>query len=146
MLAILGPRINRLRVMPKKFVDPHPPETGIWWRWSRLVMRRSGLVFAAGIAIVALVLIPAFQINPSDAVLAREPAKGDALAGRDAIAKAGLPAGALLPYEILVEHGATPQVLQAVAVEGCRRQGHRGGDGAEGVADGRHRPRGGVRQ
>jgi RND superfamily putative drug exporter len=117
MLAILGPRINRLRVMPKKFVEPHPPETGIWWRWSRLVMRRSGLVFAAGIAIVALVLIPAFQINPSDAVLAREPAKGDALAGRDAIAKAGLPAGALLPYEILVEHGATPQVLQTVAAK-----------------------------
>src|SRR6185369_16287198 len=115
MLAILGPRINRLRVMPKKFVEPHPAETGIWWRWSRLVMRRSGLVFAAGIAIVALVLIPAFQINPSDAVLAREPAKGDALAGRDAIAKAGLPAGALLPYEILVEHGATPQVLASVA-------------------------------
>ena len=30
-------------------------------------MRRAGLVFAAGIAIVVLVLIPAFQINPSDA-------------------------------------------------------------------------------
>ena len=115
MLAILGPRINRLRVMPKKFVEPHPPETGIWWRWSRLVMRRSGLVFAAGIAIVALVLIPAFQINPSDAVLAREPAKGDALQGRDALTQAGLPAGALLPYEILVEHGATAQVLASVA-------------------------------
>ena len=115
MLAMLGPRINRLRIMPRRFVDPHPAETGLWWRWSRLVMRRSGLVFAAGLAIVALLLIPAFQINPSDSQLKKEPAKGDALAGRDAITAAGIPAGVYLPYVILVEHGATPQLLQKVA-------------------------------
>jgi RND superfamily putative drug exporter len=117
MLAMLGPRINRLRVMPHKFVDPHPAEAGPWWRWSRLVLQRPGVVFAVGAAIVVLVLIPAFQINPSDAVLANEPAKGDALAGRAALDKAGLPPGVLLPYEILVEHGATPAVLDKVAAK-----------------------------
>src|SRR5882724_1476834 len=117
MLAMLGPRINRLRVMPHKFVDPHPAEAGPWWRWSRLVLQRPGVVFAVGAAIVVLVLIPAFQINPSDAVLANEPAKGDALAGRAALDKAGLPPGVLLPYEILVEHSATPAVLDKVAAK-----------------------------
>ena len=117
MLAMLGPRINRLRVMPHKFVDPHPAEAGPWWRWSRLVLQRPGVVFAVGAAIVVLVLIPAFQINPSDAVLANEPAKGDALAGRAALDKAGLPPGVLLPYEILVEHSATPAVLEKVAAK-----------------------------
>jgi RND superfamily putative drug exporter len=117
MLAMLGPRINRLRVMPHKFVDPHPAEAGPWWRWSRLVLQRPGVVFAVGAAIVVLVLIPAFQINPSDAVLANEPAKGDALAGRAALDKAGLPPGVLLPYEILVEHGATPAALDKVAAK-----------------------------
>jgi putative drug exporter of the RND superfamily len=115
MLAMLGPKLNRVRVMPKRFVEPHPAETGLWWRWSRTVMRHSVLVFAAGVAIVTLVLIPAFQINPSDAELAKEPAKGDANAGRAAVSSAGFPSGVYLPYIVLVEHGATPQVLRTVA-------------------------------
>src|SRR5439155_8055030 len=72
MLAMLGPRINRLRVMPRRFVDPHPAETGFWWRWSRTVMQHSAVVFGIGVVIVAIVLIPAFQINPSDAQLSKE--------------------------------------------------------------------------
>ena len=115
MLFMLGPRINRLRVMPRKFVEPHPPETGFWWRWSRLVMRAPGVVFAIGAVIVVLVLIPASQMNPSDAQLKNEPAKGDALAGRDALARAGLSDGVYLPFIVLVEDGATPQVLDKVA-------------------------------
>ena len=146
MLAMLGPRINRLRVMPRKFVDPHPAEAGPWWRWSRLVLRRRGLVFAAGVAIVVLVLIPAFQINPSDAVLKNEPAKGDALQGRDALAKAGLacrgPPALRDPRRARRDAAGAPDRRG----EGCRRQGHRRGGGAEGVADGRHRSRRGVRQ
>src|ERR671931_2121927 len=38
MLAMFGHRINKARVMPKRFVEPHPAETGLWWRWSRIVM------------------------------------------------------------------------------------------------------------
>src|SRR5262249_45893080 len=67
MLGMLGPRINRLRVMPKKFVEPHPAETGFWWRWSRLIMRHAGIAFTIGLAIVVLVLIPTSRINPSSA-------------------------------------------------------------------------------
>jgi RND superfamily putative drug exporter len=117
MLAILGPRINRVRVMPKRFVEPHPAESGIWWRWSRLVMRRPALVFAAGVAIVVVVLIPASKINPSDAQIKDEPAKGDALAGFDTITRAGITPGVYLPYVVLVENGATPAVLAKVAAQ-----------------------------
>ncbi len=123
MLAILGPRINSVRVMPKRFVEPHPAETGLWWRWSRLVMRRSALVFAAGVAIVVLVLIPASKINPSDAQVKDEPAKGDALAGYDTITQAGFPAGIFLPYIVLVENGATPGVLNRVTQAVARAPG-----------------------
>jgi len=117
MLAILGPRINRGRVMPRRFVEPHPAETGLWWRWSRLVMRRSALVFAAGVLVVAVVLIPAFQINPSDAQIKDEPAKGDARAGYDAITQAGFPQGIFLPYVVLAENGATAASLDHAAAE-----------------------------
>ncbi len=123
MLAVLGPRINSVRVMPRRFVEPHPPETGLWWRWSRLVMRRSGLVFAAGAVVVALLLVPAFQINPSEAQIADEPATGDAQAGRAALAAAGLPAGVYLPYVVLAERVATPAQLDRVAAEVGRARG-----------------------
>jgi RND superfamily putative drug exporter len=123
MLAILGPRINRGRVMPKRFVEPHPAETGLWWRWSRLVMRRSWLVFAAGVAIVALVLIPAFQINPSDAQIKDEPAKGDALAGQESLRAAGFTDGIYLPYIVLGENGVDGPSLERVAGELQRTEG-----------------------
>ena len=123
MLAILGPRINGVRVMPKRFVEPHPAETGLWWRWSRFVMRRSWLVFTAGVVIVALVLIPAFKINPSDAQIKDEPAKGDALAGQVALRQAGISDGVYLPYIVLAEGGATPDSLQRVADEVGRTPG-----------------------
>ncbi len=123
MLALLGPRINRLRVMPKRFVEPHPTETGLWWRWARLVMRRSVLVFAAGVAIVVVVLIPAFQINPSDAQIKDEPAKADAKAGYDAITNAGFSQGIFLPYVILAENGATDATLATASAEIAKAPG-----------------------
>jgi len=115
MLGMLGPRINRLRVLPKKFVEPHPAETGFWWRWSRLIMRHAGIAFTIGLAIVILVLIPTSRINPSDAQMKDQPAKGDALAGRTALTAAGFPDGVYLPYIVLAENGATPAGLAKVA-------------------------------
>ena len=40
MLFILGPRINSLRVMPKRLVEgSDDPERGFWNRWARTVTR-----------------------------------------------------------------------------------------------------------
>jgi len=123
LLAMLGPRINRLRVMPKKFVEPHPAETGFWWRWSRLVMRHPGIIFTIGAVIVALVLIPASQMNPSDAQIKDQPAKGDALAGRTALTAAGFPDGVYLPYVVLAENGASSAALGQIAAAVGQAQG-----------------------
>ncbi len=115
MLSLLGPRINRVRVMPQKFVKPHSPDEGFWGRWSRIVQRRAPLVFVAGAIIVAVVLSPAFHINPSDAELNKQPAKGDAGAGRAAVTAAGMPNGLYLPYVVLVRNGASATTLASVA-------------------------------
>src|SRR6266536_3159650 len=40
MFAILGHRINSVRVLPKRIVEGTDLEEGFWWRWARLVMRR----------------------------------------------------------------------------------------------------------
>jgi len=115
LFSLLGTRINRLRVMPKRFVAPPSAESGFWAGWARLVTRRPLPIFLLGAVIVTLVVIPAFHINPSDAELSKEPSAGDARAGQLAVQRAGLPAGVFLPHVILVEHGATPAVLRRTA-------------------------------
>ena len=63
MLALLGPRINSVRVMPKRIVEGTDEERGFWWRWSHFVMRRPLLPAASALPIVALLMIPAVQLN-----------------------------------------------------------------------------------
>ncbi len=52
MLAVLGPRINSVRVMPRRLIDHGHPEAGAWGRWARFVIRRPIPVAAVGITIV----------------------------------------------------------------------------------------------
>jgi RND superfamily putative drug exporter len=115
LFSLLGPKINRVRVMPKRFVAPPDPDHGFWGRWARLVTRRPLPIFLVGLAIVAIVVSPALHMNPSDAQLKDEPAAGDAAAGAAAISAAGLPPGLYLPYVVLVENGATPATLEQTA-------------------------------
>jgi RND superfamily putative drug exporter len=123
LLSMLGPRINRLRVMPRRFVNPPSAERGLWARWARLVGRRPLTVFVLGAVVVTVVVLPAFHINPSDAQLKNEPASGDALAGQQAITKTGIPDGVYLPHVILVEHGASPAVLRKTVEAVARTPG-----------------------
>ena len=115
LLSLLGPRINRLRVMPRRFVNPPSAERGFWARWARLVGRRPLPVFLLGAVVVTLVVLPAFHINPSDAQLKNEPANGDALAGQQAITASGIPDGVYLPHVILVEHATQHLFLERAA-------------------------------
>ncbi len=67
LLRLLGPKINRVRVMPKRLLTPDDAESGFWKRWAAMVSKRPLLIFLAGAAIVLLLLIPASQLNPSEA-------------------------------------------------------------------------------
>src|SRR5438477_68226 len=67
LLAVLGERINSLRVLPKRLVDHGHPEDGLWGRWAAFVMRRPVPVAAVGLAIVGLLVYSGFQINPAEA-------------------------------------------------------------------------------
>ena len=115
MLAMLGPRINRVRVMPKRLVEGSDQASGFWAWWARLVTRRAPVTAAIGIGIVALLLIPGIQLNPSEAQAKDKPGGGDAIVGRDALSAAGISAGAFKPFEVLVEGNASPQKLQTIA-------------------------------
>ena len=52
ILAVLGQRINKVRVMPRRFLDHGHAEDGAWGRWARFVLRRPVAVASVGIVIV----------------------------------------------------------------------------------------------
>jgi putative drug exporter of the RND superfamily len=112
LLYKMGTRIDSLRVIPKKIVSADPGEVGFWHRWAGYVVKRPVPILLAGLAIVVLLLIPAAQLNPSDAEAKNLPGSGDAFDGRDALAAAGISAGVLKPFDILVERGTEPQKLR----------------------------------
>jgi RND superfamily putative drug exporter len=115
MLSLLGTRINRVRVMPKRFVEPPSADHGFWARWARTVTRRPLPIFVIGVVIVALVISPALHMNPSDAELKKEPGSGDAEAGRNAITASGIPDGVYLPYVVVAEGNVGQERLARVA-------------------------------
>jgi RND superfamily putative drug exporter len=112
LLAVLGTRINSLRAMPKRFVDSGHPEDGPWGKWAALVMRRPVPVAIAGLAIVGVLLSFGLQLNPSEAQAKDLPGTGDAIAGRTALADAGISAGVFKPFVVLV-HGNDANAIAA---------------------------------
>src|ERR1700752_2867449 len=113
LLAVLGERINSLRVMPKRFVDHGHPEDGAWGRWARFVLRRPWPVAAVGAAIVTVLVVLGVQLNPNESQLKNFPGTGTAIAGRTLLADAGISPGVMKPFVTLVEDGGN---ARAVAV------------------------------
>jgi RND superfamily putative drug exporter len=113
MLAVLGHRVNSVRVVPKRFLDRGHPEDGAWGRWARFVLRRPVAVAAVGVAIVAVLVGLGTQLNPNEAQLKYFPGSGTAIAGRDQLAAAGISPGVMKPLNVLVEHGGNAQQVAA---------------------------------
>jgi RND superfamily putative drug exporter len=132
MLSVLGPRINSIRVMPRRLIDSGHPEDGAWGRWARFVLRRPAAVAAIGLVIVAVLAGLATQLNPTEAQLKNFPGTGSAIAARDQLAAAGISPGVMKPLDVLVENGgdakeiaaklsAVPGVVGATAPPGWRK-------------------------
>jgi RND superfamily putative drug exporter len=118
ILAVLGERINSIRLLPSRWVDRGHPEDGGWGRWARLVNRRPWPAAVAGIAIVGVLAVVGLQLNPSEAQLQTVPGSGDAIAGRDVLASAGISPGVMKPFDVLVEGDPSGIVAKLQSVEG----------------------------
>ena len=117
MLSLLGKRINSVRVMPKRIVEGTDEERGFWWRWSHLVMRRPLLVGGIGLVIVVLLMVPAVQLNASEAQ-AKDLAGAsteDAVIGLQRLTDAGITHGVLKPLVVLVEGNGSRSAAETVA-------------------------------
>jgi RND superfamily putative drug exporter len=111
LLSILGHRIDSVRLLPKRLVDRGHPEHGPWGRWARLVLRRPVAVASVGLALVAVLVAFALQMNPSEAQAKDLPGAGDAIQGRAVLAGAGVTPGVYRPFVVLVEQGGDPEVV-----------------------------------
>ncbi|MFN0153624.1 MAG: MMPL family transporter [Gaiella sp.] len=120
LLYTLGPRVNRLRVMPRRIAEGNDdPDAGFWNRWARTVMRRPLPVAVAGLAVVAVLVFFGVQLNPSDAQAKDLPGAGDAHDGLATLVDSGLSPGVLKPFQVVVEgpaaDGDLSTVVEAVA-------------------------------
>jgi RND superfamily putative drug exporter len=87
LLSLLGTRINSVRVLPRRMIGGDASH-GLWARWSRVVTRRPAIVATVGGLIVVVLLIPASQLNPGDALSKDKPGAGPAITGRDTLTTA----------------------------------------------------------
>jgi RND superfamily putative drug exporter len=115
LLAMLGHRINRLRVMPKRIVERQDPTRGFWHRWAQIVTRHPIPIAAIGVLIVAVLLVPGVQLHAAEAQLKDFPGSGDAVAGRQALADAHISAGVMKPYVVLAEQVPTSEAPRIAA-------------------------------
>ena len=111
LLAVLGERINSVRLLPKRLVDHGHPEDGPWGRWARFVNVRPLPVAAVGLAITGVLVFYGLQLNANEAQLKNVPGTGDAIVGRDALTAAGITPGVLKPLDVLVENGGDPEAV-----------------------------------
>ena len=121
LLSLLGHRIDSLRVIPKRIIAADPGETGFWHRWAGYVVRRPVPVLLAGLAIVVLLLIPAFQINPRGRAGEGPPRQRRRL--RRAATRstaAGIRAGVIKPFVVLAENALAGSSSQTVVRSSSR--------------------------
>ena len=116
LLYTLGPRVNRLRVLPRRIVEgSDDPNKGFWNRWAHLVVRRPVPIAVTGLAIVAALLYYGVQLNPADAQAKDLPGGGPAHQGLQVLTGAGITPGVLKPFQIAVDGDATLAQLEQVA-------------------------------
>jgi putative drug exporter of the RND superfamily len=124
LLYTLGPRVNSVRVLPRRLVEgSDDPDKGFWNRWAHLVVRRPLPVAAAGLAIVGALLYYGVQLNPADIQAEDLPGGGPAHQGAQVLRDAGITDGVHKPFQIVVEGEATSEQLGQVAARLDKTEG-----------------------
>ncbi|MFL6138764.1 MAG: MMPL family transporter [Frankiaceae bacterium] len=113
VLAVLGERINKVRVMPRRLLDHGHGEDGAWGRWARFVLRRPAAVAGVGLVLVVTLAGIGTQLKTGETQLEHFPGSGTAIAGRQMLADAHISPGVMKPLNVLVENGGDAKQIAA---------------------------------
>ncbi|HEV8462205.1 MAG TPA: MMPL family transporter [Gaiellaceae bacterium] len=61
VLALLGPRVEKWRVLPKR--SEKPEEEGFWYRWSHAIMRHPWRYLSLSLGIILILALPVLQLR-----------------------------------------------------------------------------------
>jgi RND superfamily putative drug exporter len=121
LLAVMGRRVNRLRIVPRHILKTRAQATGGFWaRLAHSIMRRPLLYFVGAAAVMIALAVPALQLSLTggdnrDVPLTTEATRGLALLENT------LGPGALAPNQIVVDTERRGGAFSAESIAAQRR-------------------------
>jgi len=109
ILASAGPRLD----WPRLRTDRRPSR--LFSSWASVVYRHRWVSAAAGLAIMALLIVPALSLHLGLPGAASEATAGPAHDALTTLTSRGVPAGVLTPAEVLTDAGSSPAVAAKAA-------------------------------
>ena len=100
VLGMLGPRVERLRVWPKR--PPKPETQGFWYRWSHSIMRRPWVWLGASIALIVVLALPVLNLKMLGSTAKLLPRDAESVRGLDYI-NSQFGNNALVPIQIVLK-------------------------------------------
>ncbi len=96
MLSKIGPRVDWPRIRHENAASR------AWTAWARLVYKRKWVAFGAGLVLLALLVVPVFDIKIGQARTESLATQGPAVTNLATLRDGGVPAGVVTPLEVLV--------------------------------------------
>jgi putative drug exporter of the RND superfamily len=123
LLGFIGPRaLSRKQRRRIRESGPDTATSGLWYRWSRSIERRSALRALAALAVVIVVALPVFSLRLGLADAGTDPTSSLTRQGYDLLAQ-GFGPGFNGPFELVATlHGPTDQAAFAQTVKAASRQ------------------------
>jgi putative drug exporter of the RND superfamily len=121
LLAVMGPKVNRLRVVPRRVLEKRQDtEHGMWARLAHSIMRRPIPYLVAGSAVMIALIIPATELKLTGGDNRGIPKTTEATKGL-ALLERTLGPGALAPNQIVVDSGNPGGAFTPTAAESQRK-------------------------
>jgi RND superfamily putative drug exporter len=117
LLAVMGTKINRFRVVPKRVLAGREDVThGMWARLARSIMRRPVPYLTVGLLVMAALIYPATQLELTGGDNRGMPQVVEATQGL-AILEKSLGPGTLAPQQVVVDTGKAGGAYSAKALD-----------------------------
>src|SRR5437762_11748273 len=81
LLAVMGEKINRLRLLPRLLMDKGHPEDGFWGRWANTVIRHPRVIATIGLVIIGVLVFYCLLLNRREALAKMRPGSGVVIVG-----------------------------------------------------------------